>query len=418
MYGLIDCNNFYVSCERLFRPQLNGRPVVVLSNNDGCVVSRSNEAKALGIPMGVPLFKIQEEVRRYGIEVCSSNYNLYGDLSYRVMAIVRENAPQQEIYSIDECFVRFDPRDDYMAMARDLRWKILKGVGIPTCIGISKTKTLAKLANSVAKKNGHLNGVYAIDDNEKWQAALEWVEVGDIWGIGRRISSKLNKMGVHSGYDFIQRDRNWVRQTFTVTGLDTYLELRGEERLPFATKIDHPKSISRSRSFGVPVTDEHQLFSIIMEFGEICCEKLRSHRLSALKVALVLHTNVYSINDQQRHEYVEAHLTLPTNNLTELTPTLYQLFKRAFRPGLRYKKAGLLFSQLVYEGEVLPFEVEGQQQLKKVTALAKALKEKYGNHALFIAARNPKALEEVVTRNHASPNYTTELSDILQIHPK
>ncbi len=417
MYGLIDCNNFYVSCERLFRPQLNGRPVVVLSNNDGCVVSRSNEAKALGIPMGVPLFQIQEEVKRYGIEVCSSNYTLYGDLSRRVMAIVREEIGTQEIYSIDECFVQLDPRDDYMAMARDLRRKILKGVGIPTCVGVSKTKTLAKLANRVAKKNEQLQGVYAIDDNEKWRAALEWVEVGDIWGIGRRISARLNQYGVYNGYQFVRKDPNWVRQSFTVTGLDTYLELKGEPRIPFA-KNDQAKSITRSRSFGTLVTDEHQLFSIILEFGEKCCEKLRENKLAALKVALVLHTNTYRINDQQRHEYVEANLTLPSNNLTELTPILYQLFKKAFRPGFNYKKAGLLFSQLVYEGEVLPFEVEGQAELKQLTALAKELKDKYGDHALYIAARNPKALEEVVTRNHVSPNYTTELSDILKIQPK
>lgn len=417
MYGLIDCNNFYVSCERLFRPQLNGRPVVVLSNNDGCVVSRSNEAKALGIPMGVPLFQIQDEIKRYNIVICSSNYALYSDLSQRVMSIVRENIPQQEIYSIDECFVRFDPRDDYLAIAQDMRRKILKGVGIPTCIGISKTKTLAKLANRVAKKNEQLQGVYAIDDNDKWVAALKWVAVEDIWGIGRRISARLNKQGVHTGWDFIQRDSNWVRQAFTITGLNTYLELKGEEKIPFA-KHDLPKSISRSRSFGTAVTDEHQLMDIVMEFGEMCCEKLRKHRLSALKVALILHTNIYRINTPQRHEYVEAHLTLPTNNLIELTPILYQLFKRAYRPGYKYKKAGLLFSQLVYEGEVLPFEVNGEQQIKTVTMLAKELNEKYGNHALFIAARNPNALDEVVTRNHVSPNYTTDLSDILKIHPK
>lgn len=174
MYGLIDCNNFFVSCERLFRPPLNGRPVVVLSNNDGCVISRSNEAKALGIPMGVPLFQIKDEVQRYGIEVCSSNYTLYGDLSRRVMAIVRETVPQQEICSIDECFVRFDAKDDYEAISNDLRKKALKGVGIPTCVGVSKTKTLAKLANRVAKKHEELKGIYAIDDNDKWKTNISY----------------------------------------------------------------------------------------------------------------------------------------------------------------------------------------------------------------------------------------------------
>lgn len=417
MYGLIDCNNFYVSCERLFRPQLIGRPVVVLSNNDGCVVSRSNEAKALGIPMGVPLFKIADEVQRYGIEVCSSNYTLYGDLSKRVMAIVREAVPDQEIYSIDECFIRFSKGDDYLSIARELRYKILKGVGIPTCVGISKTKTLAKLANRVAKKNAELKGVYAIDDNDKWRAALHWAEVGDIWGIGRRIEERLHKYGVHTGYDFVQKSPQWVKQNFTATGLDTYLELKGQERIPFG-KTDLPKSITRSRSFGIPVTDEHLLFTLILEFAERCCSELRKYRLSPLRVMIFLHTNRFSVTDLQHHEYTEAHLTVPSNNLTELTPLLFHLFKRLYRPGYKYKKAGVYFSQLVYEQSLLPFEVEGRDELKTITAVAKDLQEKYGDHALFIAARDPDALSSVVTRNHASPRYTTVLDEVLQIHPK
>ncbi|MDO5017547.1 MAG: DUF4113 domain-containing protein [Porphyromonas sp.] len=417
MYGLIDCNNFYVSCERLFRPQLNGRPVVVLSNNDGCVISRSNEAKALGIPMGIPLFKIKDEIKRHGIEVCSSNYTLYSDLSNRVMSIVREHLPEQEIYSIDECFIRFDPQDDYMAMSRDIRQKLLKGVGIPTCVGISKTKTLAKLANRVAKKFDRYKGVYAIDNNDKWRAALQWVEIGDVWGIGRRTTAKLQQSRVYTAYDFIQKDPAWVKLTFTVTGLNTYMELKGKECIPFG-KNDPAKSITRSRSFGVPITDEHQLFTIILEFAEKCCEKLRQQRLSALRVAVLLHTNRFSITDLQQHEYTEAHLTLPSNNAVELTPVLYQLFKRLYRPGYKYKKAGVLMGQLVNESEVLPFATEGQAELKKLTAIAKHLNEKYGKHSLFVAARDPDVLDEVVTRKHTSPNYTTQLSDILKIHPK
>lgn len=417
MYGLIDCNDFFVSCERLFRPRLNGKPVVVLSSNDGCVISRSNEAKALGVPMGIPLFKIKDEVKRYGVEVCSSNHTLYGDLSRRVMNIVRESVPDQEIYSIDECFIRLQSTDDYYTIARDLRRKILKGVGIPTCVGVSKTKTLAKLANRVAKKNQELNGVYAIDDNDKWLCALQWVDIGDVWGLGRRISERLHSYGVHTGYDFTCQDPHWVRQNFTVTGLDTYLELRGHDRIPFGTD-EKRKSITRSCSFGSTIQDEHQLFSILLEFADKCCEKMRSECLAPLQVAVVLHTNRFSITDVQQHEYAEAHLMLPTNNLSQLIPELYGLFQKIYRQGVKYKKAGVVFSRLVNECEVLPFEVEGDKEYRRLAAVANALKSKYGDRSLYIAARDPKCVDHVVTRQYSSPRYTTELSEILQIHPK
>lgn len=417
MYGILDCNNFYVSCERLFRPDLNGRPVVVLSNNDGCVVSRSNEVKALGIPMGIPLFKIQEEVKKYGIVVCSSNYELYGDLSQRVMAIVQENVPQIEKYSIDECFIKFDPNDDYIEMAKVLNYKILKGVGIPTCIGISSTKTLAKLANRVAKKHPEYQGTYAIDNNEKWLHWIKWVDIEDIWGIGRRSSKKLHKYGVFKGYDFVQRPPEWVRQHFTITGLNTYLELKGKECIEFA-KDDQVKSISRSRSFSNPISDESTLFSILLEFAEMCCSELVRQSLAPLCVAVILHTNRFSVSDLQQHEYAEAHLTLPTNNLSELTPVLYKLLKELFREGYKYKKAGVLFTQLVHQCEVLPFVEEGREALRTVSSLAKQISDKYGNKALYVAARNPDILHIVTNRKWTSPRYTTVFDEILTIHPK
>lgn len=417
MYGLMDCNNFYVSCERLFRPQLNGRPVVVLSNNDGCVVSRSNEAKILGIPMGIPLFQIAEEVKRHGIIVCSSNYELYGDLSRRVMAIAKELAPNQEIYSIDECFFRFHPEDDYLTIGKEIRHRVLKGVGIPTCIGIGPTKTLAKLANRVAKKNESLQGIYAIDSEEKLLAQLKRHEVGDVWGIGRQIKKKLNRYGVVTPYDFVKRDPAWVRQNLTITGLDTYYELLGQERIPF-NKEDKAKSIGRSRSFSTPLEDERKLYSIIMEFVDSCCNKLTEEGLAPLKVMLYLHTNQFSLVGAQQHEYVEVGLTLATSNVTELAPVFYQMLKRLYRPGYKYKRAGVLFTHLVVEAEQLNFIEEGSQELRTIAALSKHLNDKYGDSALFIAARDPNIISEVTNRKWVSPHYTTRLSEILEVKAK
>lgn len=413
----MDCNNFYVSCERLFRPNLNGRPVVVLSNNDGCVVSRSNEAKALGIPMGIPLFQIEQEVKRHNIIVCSSNYELYGDLSQRVMQIAKELVPDQEIYSIDECFLKFHHRDDYLTIGKEIRRRILKGVGIPTCIGIAPTKTLAKLANHTAKTTPEYGGVFAIDTPEKHLSQLQSNSVGEVWGIGKRSRQKLELYGVRSAYDLTQKEPAWVRQNFTVTGLNTYYELLGEERLPF-NKVEKTKSVGRSRSFGTPIDDEDKLYTIIMEFVDTCCNKLMQEGLAPLRVMLYLHTNQYSTTSKQQHEYVEMGLTMATSNVTELAPIFYQMLKRLYRPRYKYKKAGVLFSHLVLEAQQLNFIEQGSRELRTVAALANSLNDKYGQNALYIAARNPKIIEEITNRKWVSPRYTTKFDEIIEIKAK
>lgn len=415
MYGILDCNNFYVSCERLFRPQLNGRPVVVLSNNDGCVVSRSNEAKALGIPMGIPLFQIEREVKRYGIVVCSSNYELYGDISKRVMTLVRSLVPSQEIYSIDECFFRLHPEDDYLAMGKEIRRQVLKGVGIPTGIGLAPTKTLAKLANRVAKKDPSTGGVYALDTTEKQIYHLKNTYVGDIWGIGRRSSQKLESYGVRTAYDLLQMEPRWVRQMLTITGLDTLYELLGEERIPYK-KEEQTKSICRSRSFSTGIEDKEKLYALIMEFADSCCNKMIEEGLAPLKVMLFLHTNPYSVTDKQQHEYVEMGLTMATSNVSELAPILYQMLQKIYRKGYSYKRAGVIFSHLVVEAELLKFEEEGSRELRVAAALAKSISEKYGDEALYVAARDPRVISEVTNRKWVSPCFTTRLDDILKIN--
>ena len=416
MYGLVDCNNFYVSCERVFRPELRNRPVVCLSNNDGCVVSRSNEAKALGIPMGIPLFKIRDLVEQEQIAVCSSNYVLYGNLSRRVMSVVRSIVPEQETYSIDECFVHFAPNEDYERLAREIRRAVLRGVGIPTGIGVAPTKTLAKIASHYSKKHPETGGVYTLDSRREIVRALEGTPIGDVWGVGRRNLRKMESFRIETAYDFVQRTPEWVRRNFTIVGLDTYYELRGEPRIPFDEETP-TKSIGRSRSFGNAVSDKKQLEMILLEFLDIVCSELDRQHLGTLNLAIYLRTNRFRFDIPQYNPYVQSSFTMPTSDFSQLVPVVRQLLDSIWRPGYDFKKGGILVSDLVRMDRALPFETEEEQRRKRLRAIEGRIRERYGEHGLFVAARDPDALQGVVHREHTSPHYTTDLRDILRITP-
>lgn len=416
MYGLIDCNNFYVSCERVFRPELRNRPVVCLSNNDGCVVSRSNEAKALGIPMGVPLFKIRDLVEREQIAVCSSNYILYGNLSRRVMSVVRSIVPEQEVYSIDECFVHFAPNEEYERLAREIRRAVLRGVSIPTGIGVAPTKTLAKIASHFAKKHPETGGIYTLDSRRDIVRALQGTPIGDVWGIGRRNLLKMESFHIETAYDFVQRTPEWVRRNFTIVGLDTYYELRGEPRIPFGEEMP-TKSIGRSRSFGNAVSDKKQQEMILLEFLDIVCSELERQHLGTLNLAIYLRTNRFRFDIPQYNPYVQSSFTMPTSDFSQLVPVVRQLLDSIWRPGYDFKKGGILVSDLVRMDRALPFETEEEQRRKRLRAIEGRIRERYGEHGLFVAARDPDALHGVVRREHTSPHYTTDLRDILRITP-
>lgn len=416
MYGLVDCNNFYVSCERVFRPELRNRPVVCLSNNDGCVVSRSNEAKALGIPMGIPLFKIRDLVEQEQIAVCSSNYVLYGNLSRRVMSVVRSIVPEQEVYSIDECFVHFAPKEEYERLAREIRRTVLRGVGIPTGIGVAPTKTLAKIASHFAKKHPETGGVYTLDSRQDIVRALRGTPIGDVWGIGRRNLRKMESFRIETAYDFVQRTPEWVRRNFTIVGLDTYYELRGEPRIPFGEETP-TKSIGRSRSFGNAVSDKKQQEMILLEFLDIVCSELERQHLGTLNLAIYLRTNRFRFDIPQYNPYVQSSFTMPTSDFSQLVPVVRQLLDSIWRPGYDFKKGGILVSDLVRMDWALPFETEEEQRRKRLRAIEGRIRERYGEHGLFVAARDPDALHGVVRREHTSPHYTTDLRDILRITP-
>ena len=251
MIALVDCNNFYASCERVFRPDLNGKPVVVLSNNDGCIIARSNEAKALGIPMGAPAHKWADTLQKNAVNVFSSNYALYGDMSQRVMNILAGYSPDIEIYSIDESFLDLTgvPHDLY-TYCREMITKVQKWTGIPICVGIAPTKTLAKLANRIAKKFPQLNGVHILDTEEKRIKALKWVKVGDIWGIGRQYEKKLQYFGINTGWDLTQKSDSFMKKYFTVVGTRTKRELEGVSCIDFENMPSAKKNIATTRSFG------------------------------------------------------------------------------------------------------------------------------------------------------------------------
>jgi len=352
VFALVDCNNFYVSCERLFRPSLNGRPVVVLSNNDGCVIARSNEAKALGIPMGEPFFKIRAFARRQNIHVLSSNCALYGELSGRVMDVLHQMEAGVEVYSIDEAFLSLPAARgwDRLSYAAEIRERIRKHVGIPVSIGIGPTKTLAKIAGRVAKKEERYQGVFDLADNGQVDTVLQQTGVNDVWGIGRRFTEKLNRRGIHSAFELKQANEAWVRNHLTVVGARIVMELSGISCLPLEKIPPSKKSIVTSRSFGQPVTALSDLREAVITFASRVAVKLRGQKLEAGALHVFLATNGFG---EPAASYANGQ-TVTLAHSTSSTPLLItmalQCLKSLYRPGFRYQKAGVMVSGLVPQG--------------------------------------------------------------------
>jgi DNA polymerase V len=315
MYALADCNNFFVSCERAFQPQLEGRPVVVLSNNDGCVVARSNESKALGIKMGTPYFKVKDLVDAGKLIVRSSNYTLYGDLSGRIMSILSSASPKLEVYSIDEAFMVMDGMnsEQIKPVAHSLVHQIRKWVGVPVSIGIADTKTLAKVASHFAKKYLGYRGVCAIDSEEKRLKALSMTEIGDIWGVGWRTAPKLAEQGVKTALDFVNKPQEWVDKRMGISGVRTWLELQGRPSVEDEQESKR-KSICTSRSFAQMIDDEKELTLRISDFAAICAKKLRSEKTAAYTVGVFIQTNHFREDLSQYDPWYSINLDVPASS--------------------------------------------------------------------------------------------------------
>jgi len=417
MFALVDCNNFYASCERVFRPDLMHKPIVVLSNNDGCVIARSNEAKALNIPMGAPAFKFEKQFQENNIQVFSANFALYGDMSQRVMNILSDYSPDMEIYSIDEAFLKLNLPEgtDLEAYCLEMSKKVHKCTGIPISIGVANTKALSKVANRIAKKYPKkTQNVYFIDNEEKRLKALKWLKVEDVWGIGRQYAKRLQKMNVLTAYDFCQLNDGWLRKNMTVTGLRLKNDLSGIPTLSLED-IQHKKNIATTRTFEKNYTLAEELRERVSSFAVSCAEKLRMQNSCCNTLMVFILTNHFRRDLPQYCRNIVIDLPFPTNSSIELSKFATLALGKIFKAGYAYKKAGVI---------VMNFTPEDQTQLnlfqnseKKHKALMDAVDKinaAFGQQKVRLASQDLKRVWKM-RQEKLSPRYTTRLSDIINI---
>lgn len=428
MYALVDCNNFFVSCERVFRPGLEGKAVVVLSNNDGCVVSRSNEAKAMGIAMGVPFYKIKDMTVSGKLVACSSNYALYGDLSDRVMSILADSVPKIEIYSIDEAFLHLEGIDPDIVpgLCRDLVDKIGRWVGVPVSIGVAPTKTLAKIASYFAKRYKGYRGVCMMDTEAKRMKALELTPIDDVWGIGRRLAPRLVGKNVRTAADFVQRPREWVEENFNVNGLRTWEELRGRPCVD-EEKGDRRKSISTSRSFADMIEDENELMLRVSDFAAICARKLRQEHSAAYDVTTFVLTNRFRDDLAQYFPSATIRLEVAASSAYEIVEAALKAFRTIYRPGYRYKKAGVTVSNIVpsdaVQGTIFGFDEGLREKQDRLSQVMDAVNSTSGTSGassgkplLRLAAQRPGHYADGIRSEYRSRLYSTSLDDVIEVH--
>ncbi len=417
MFALADCNNFYVSCERAFDPKLEGVPAVVLSNNDGCIVARSEEAKALGIGMGNPFFQVREILERHNIRVFSSNYTLYGDMSGRVMSILAESVPRIEVYSIDEAFLDFSHMKiaEMAPLACEIRRKVRQWTGIPVSIGIAATRTLAKLANRTAKKNPFSGGVFLMDSPDKIENALSKAETGDIWGIGRNLSLRLRREGIYTALELAKTDDSKIRAMLGVCGLRTAMELRG---IPCETIVPSPaprRSICCSRSFGRDVTSLEELSEAVSMYAAEAAERLREENLSAGVATVFVDTGRFRTKCPYYFNSTSYEITPAGNSTGELARSAKLLLERIFRKGCIYKKAGVIFTELIPSGTEQPGLFDGNPadfaRNRVLSDTIDSINGRFGGGSIFYANEGVSKSWSM-TRARCSPHYTTRWDEL------
>lgn len=416
MYALIDCNNFYASCERVFRPKLRNKPIVVLSNNDGCVVARSNESKALGVKMGVPIFQINDLVKQHGIVVCSSNYVLYGDLSNRVMTLIKQFSPDVEIYSIDEAFLKFEGFDyfDFNRIGPEMHSTVKKGIGIPISIGFAQTKALAKVANKIAKKfPERTNNYYIIDSEEKRIKALKWTKIEDVWGIGRQFATRLKAINVHNAYQFTQLNDAYVRKNFTVVGLRLKKDLEGEPTIGFED-VKPKQNIATTRSFDLMMESKDDLRERISTFSTLAGEKLRSQNSNCELINVFIYTNRFRQDLPQYHGFKTVKLPFPTSSTFELNKYAQKALDAIYEPGYKYKKAGVILMGISQDEtqQLSMFEYENPKHKILMRTLDR-MNHKLGDKIKFGAMDIKRKWK--MRQDSLSPCFSTNLNDIIKV---
>ncbi len=417
MWILVDCNNFYVSCERVFRPDLIGKPVVVLSNNDGCVISRSNEAKKLGIPMGAPAFQYEELMRKHKVTVFSANFALYGDMSQRVMNILKDYSDEIEIYSIDEAFLKIEDtkNSDIQAFCERMKYQVQKWTGIPISIGVAPTKALSKVAMEVAKKFADKTGnIHIIDTEEKRLKALKWLPIEDVWGIGRQYTKKLRSMGITNAYQFTQINDTWTKRRMTIVGLRLKKDLLGIPTLDFET-LQARKSIATTRTFETNYTEFNQLRERVATFAVSCAEKLRKQHSCCNSIMVFLITNPHRKDLPQYYRNILLELPFPTNSSIELAKFAIEGLRKIYKEGYHYKKAGVIVMNFVSENNIQLnlFENSNPEHSSLMKAMDK-INSTFGQHTVKLASQDPKRRWKM-KQERLSPRYTTKIDEIITI---
>lgn len=416
MYALVDCNNFYASCERVFRPDLKDKPIVILSNNDGCVIARSNEAKAY-VPMGMPAFKFREEFKGHNIHVFSSNYPLYGDLSNRVMTTLKKFTTEIEVYSIDEAFLKLDGFNNYEIeeYGNKIRTIVTRSTGIPISIGIAPTKALAKVANKIAKKfSDRTNNVYVINDEEKRLKALKWLKIGGVWGVGRRQAVKLEDRGVYTAYDLTLKSDAWVRKRMSVVGLRLKQDLEGIPTLTL-DEVKTRKNIATTRTFDNNYKDYEQVRERVITFSISCAEKLRKQGSNCNAIMVFLRTNRHREDLPQYRKSIIVKLPFPTNSNLELSRFAIQGLENIFKEGYAYKRAGVIVMDITPEGEEQLTLFNNSNPKHK--ALMKAIDQlnlSIGEQKVKLASQDLERTWKM-KQEHLSPRYTTRLDEVITI---
>ena len=428
MYALADCNNFFVSCERVFRPDLWDKPVLVLSGNDGCVVSRSNEVKALGIKMGVPLYQIRDLVEKHHIACFSSNFSLYGDLSARVMSLLRKHTTRFEQYSIDEGFITLDhvPPAERKTYCEHLVREIYQGTGIPVSMGIAPSKTLCKVASKYAKKFPGYNGACMIDTDEKRLKALAGFEVGDVWGVGRQTAAKLAALGISTALQFAEMSESRVQSLLHKPGLLTWRELHGIDCIDTSEMVSK-QSITTSRTFANPITTLPLMEQQLANFCDTCARKLRMQKSLCAQLIVFAYTSRFRTDIEQCQIVQTVNLSIPTSDTRELLSYMLNAFRPYFREGVQFKKAGVIFSRIVPEGSVVAdlFDERDRTRDAALQRTIDKIRDKAGRNAILLATQLPNLSRSIGTSKdqaaqvykseHQSPCYTTDLLQILTI---
>ena len=421
MFALADCNNFFASCERVFRPDLQGKPVIVLSNNDGCAVARSNEAKALGIKMGDPFFKIRHIVERHNVAVFSGNMALYGDMSQRVRWVLEEFAPAVEVYSIDEAFLdlRGVQGIDFDEYAKRISAECWRQTSIPVSVGVAPSKTLAKIASKLGKQYPKLRGGCYMHRPQDIEKVLRKFPVEDVWGIGRRTSAKLHAMGVKTAWDYVQLPEHAVSRMFGVVGLRTWRELHGQPCIEFEDGFEAKQSICVSRSFATEIKDVEELSEQIANFASSMAEKLRQQRSVVSEMAVFAYTNRFKENEPQTYGNSLVHFDPPTNDQRTIVARAVAAAHEAYRRGYGYKKAGVVATRITQESDVVHslFEdTEAVEREHRITSALDAINGTYGRGTVKLAAQGSGHIKS--SSEKQSPHYTTRWSDIPTVSVK